>query len=211
MLASRCSMTNALLTTDKINPCSVGFRYRTLTSSCKWTPLETPRTPPRDAKTHGPSVVPDFHHTGFVRVGLYQKHWHGLTQSRSRDRAVKECISLLITQGCSTAQCPSSTFFLVVPIASLPIPVGQPLLYGHLISLFSALYTGSWLSSTSSQPRRSPNEFVPILLHSITHFTLLLVYRSSNTSPLPHREASLSNFVSREHRRNSTHSLHLRD
>lgn len=29
-----------------------------------------------------------------------------------------------------------------------------------------------------------PNEFVPILLHSTTHFTLLLVHRSgSNTSP----------------------------
>jgi hypothetical protein len=41
--------------------------------------------------------------------------------------------------------------FCALPIAALPIPFDQSLLYGLLISLFSALYTGSWLSSTSSQ------------------------------------------------------------
>ena len=148
MLASRCSMTNTLS-----NPGSFGFRYRTLTPSCKWTPLETPRTatPGMPRPVGQASFLTFTTQVWYLRFGLYQKHWHGLRQSRSRDRAAKERISLLITQGCSTAQCPSSTSFLAVPIASLPIPVGQSLLYGHLISLSSALYTGSWLSSTSSQ------------------------------------------------------------
>ena len=89
--------------------------------------------------------------------------------------------------------------FRVVPIATLPILFDQSLLYGHLISLFFALYTGSWLSSTSSQAAQIPKRGCSILLHSSTHhahFRRHRRYQSSNSYPHPQHEASLSNFVS---------------
>jgi hypothetical protein len=89
--------------------------------------------------------------------------------------------------------------FRVVPIATLPILFDQSLLYGLLISLLFALYTGSWLSSTSSQAARIPKRGCSILLHSSTHHTHFRRHRksqSSNSYPHPQREASLSNFVS---------------
>ncbi len=90
--------------------------------------------------------------------------------------------------------------FRVVPIATLPILFDQSLLYGLLlISLLFALYTGSWLLSTSSQAAQIPKRGCSILLHSSTHhahFRRHCTSQSSNSYPHPQREASFSNFGS---------------
>jgi hypothetical protein len=139
-------------TTEKSGPwlSRVSIPHLDYIPSCKWTTSQTPRTP-RDAKKYGPSVVPDFHHTSFVRFGLYQKHWHGLRQIPIPGQG---CLGMYFSSYYSRMRhrpVPLFHLFRVVPIATLPIPFDQSLLYGHLISLFTALYTGSWLSSTSSQ------------------------------------------------------------
>ena len=177
------------------------FRYRSLTAAGKTCAL--------GAKTARPGMLPEPHHTSFVRFGLYQEHWHGSSiDIPIPDRAVDwtspsqaslDLRTYFLSYTSRVTALPLFHLFRVLPIAALPIPFDQSLLYGLLISLFSALYTGSWLSSTSSQAAQIPKRGCSILLHSSTHHTHFRrhhIYQSSNSYPHPHREASLSNFVS---------------
>ena len=140
---------------------------------------------------------------------MYQEHWHWSSiDIPIPDRAMKwskppqaslDLRTYFFFYTSRVSALPLFHLFRVLPIAALPIPFDQSLLYGLLISLFSALYTGSWLSSTSSQAAQIPKRGCSILLHSSTHHTHFRrhrTYQSSNSYPHPHREASLSNFVS---------------
>jgi hypothetical protein len=145
-----------------------------------------------------------------VRFGLYQEHWHGSSidipiPDRAADwtnpsQASLDLRTYFLSYTSRVTALPLFHLFRVVPIATLPLLFDQSLLYGLLlISLFFALYTGSWLSSTSSQAAQIPKRGCSILLHSSTHHTHFRrhrTYQSSNSYPHPQREASLSNFVS---------------
>lgn len=141
---------------------------------------------------------------------MYQERWHGLLTNiptpgqglltgsiHCRLPSTYNCISSHIPLG--SLHCPSFTFsassqsqvfYSIRPVTPLRL---------FLISLFSALYTGSWLSSTSSQAAQITKRVCFYTLHSTTHHTHFRRHRahkSSNFYPHPHREASLSNFVS---------------
>ena len=164
------------------------FRYRSLTAAGK------PYPGCQDCSARHASCP---HHTSFVRFGLYQEHWHGLSiDIPIPDRAVDwtspsqaslDVRTYFLSYTSRVTALPLFHLFRVVPIATLPILFDQSLLYGLLlISLFFALYTGSWLSSTSSQAAQIPKRGCSILLHSSTHHTHFRrhrTYQSSNTIP----------------------------
>ena len=145
-----------------------------------------------------------------MRFGLYQEYWHGSSidipiPDRAADwtnasQASLDLRTYFLSYTSRVTALPLFHLFRVVPIATLPILFDQSLLYGLLlISLFFALYTGSWLSSTSSQAAQIPKRGCSILLHRSahhTHFRRHHTYQSSNSYPHPQREAPLSNFVS---------------
>ena len=166
------------------------------------------------AKTVRPGVLSDLtsDHTSFVRFGLYQEYWHGLSIDipipdrvvdwSSPPQASLDLRTYFLSYTSRVTALPLFHLFRVVPIATLPILFDQSLLYGHLISLFFAFLRSIYweLALIYIKPGYAdPQTRLFYILHSSTHhahFRSHHIYQSSNSYPHPQREALLSNFVS---------------
>jgi hypothetical protein len=152
---------------------------------------------------------------------LYQEHWHGSSiDIPIPDRAVDwtnpsqaslDLRTYFLSYTSRVTALPLFHLFRVVPIATLPILFDQSLLYGLLlISLFFALYTGSWLSSTSSQAAQIPKRGCSVLC--IAQLTTLISAATAHTNLVIHTHILSARHrcpisFHREHCRNSTRSL----